>query len=59
MEEKKQPIHARVDLYPGDPLYERFIDIEETTGIKSHTQTLRHIIKRFRLKKGASIHGES
>ena len=56
-EEKRQPIHARVDLTPDDPLYDKLLDIEATTGIKTHTQAIRHIISRFRLRKGVSSCG--
>ena len=52
MEEKgQQPIHARLDLFPGDPAYDKYIEIKKYSGLLSHAELLRHLVMRFRLPK--------
>ena len=53
--EERQPIHARLDLYPGDPAYDKYVQIKEETGLLSHSEFLRFMVTQFQLKrKGAS-----
>ena len=51
MEEKEQPIHARLDLTPGDPVYDKFLELKKETGLRSHTEFLRYLLMRTRAKK--------
>ena len=51
MEEKAQPIHARLDLAPGDPAYDKFLELKRETGIQTHTEFLRNLVMRTRAKK--------
>ena len=51
MEEKEQPIHARLDLLPGDPAYAKFLELKRETGIQTHTEFLRNLVMRTRVKK--------
>ena len=56
MVEKEQPIHARLDLIPGDPAYDKFLELKRETGIRSHSEFLRNLVMRTRVKKkGGSI----
>jgi hypothetical protein len=57
MVEERKSIHARVDLNPDDPLYDKLLDIEATTGATSHSQALRYAIRRVRLRKEVSSGG--
>ena len=45
-------IHARVDLYPDNPLYGKFMEIKTEIGLKSHSEVLRFLISRFRIEEG-------
>ncbi|MEA1957141.1 MAG: hypothetical protein U9N01_02155 [Euryarchaeota archaeon] len=51
MEEKEQPIHARLDLTIGDPVYDKFLELKKETGLRSHTEFLRYLLMRARAKK--------
>ena len=51
MVEKAQPIHARLDLVPGDPAYDKFLELKRETGIQTHTEFLRNLVMRTRVKK--------
>ncbi|MCK4476256.1 MAG: hypothetical protein KAU16_05970 [Methanophagales archaeon] len=49
--EEKRAIHARLDLFPGDPAYDKYIEIKKYSGLLSHAELLRHLVMRFRLPK--------
>ena len=51
MVEKAQPIHARLDLAPGDPAYDKFLELKRETGLRTHTEFLRNLVMRTRVKK--------
>ncbi|MCK4733296.1 MAG: hypothetical protein KAT65_12655 [Methanophagales archaeon] len=58
MTKKEQPIHARLDLLPGDPAYDKFLELKKETGLRSHSEFLRNLVMRTRVKKkGSSIDG--
>jgi predicted CopG family antitoxin len=54
MGEKEQPIHARLDLTPGDPAYDKFLELKRETGLRSHSEFLRNLVMRTRVKKKES-----
>ena len=51
MKEKEQPIHARLDLTPGDLVYDKFLELKRETGIRSHSEFLRNLVMRTQAKK--------
>ena len=54
MGEERQPIHARLDLAPGDPAYDKFLELKRETGLRSHAEFLRNLVMRTRAKKKES-----
>ena len=50
-EEIKQPIHARLDLFPGDPVYEKYREIKREAGLLSHSELLRYLVTKYKIPK--------
>jgi len=48
---REQPIHARLDLNPGDPAYDKFLELKKESGLRSHAEFLRNLVMRARVKK--------
>ena len=59
MGEERQPIHARLDLAPGDPAYDKFLELKRETGLRSHSEFLRNLLMRTRVKKKEGESGGS
>ena len=51
MEKKGQGIHARLDLFPGDPVYDKYKEIKSGVGLLSHTELLRYLVTKFKLPR--------
>ena len=51
MEKKGQPIHARLDLFPGDPVYDKYMEIKSGVGLLSHAELLRFLVTKFKISK--------
>ena len=56
MVKEGQPIHARLDLFPGDPVYDKYVEIKSDVGLLSHAELLRYLVTKFKIpkKKGGS-----
>ena len=44
-------MHVWINFEKGDPLGAKFEEIQEETGLHSKAEVMRHLIKRYRLKK--------
>ena len=44
-------MHVWIKFEDGDPLGHKFLEIQEETGLHSKAEVMRHLIKRYRLKK--------
>jgi hypothetical protein len=49
MEEKA--IHIRIDLYPGEQGYKKFVEIKAEKGVYNNIEVVRSIIAGYRLKR--------
>ena len=49
MEEKA--IHMRLDLYPGELGYKKFVEIKAEKGVRNNLEVLRTLISGYRLKR--------
>lgn len=54
-EAKDQPIHARLDLFPGDPVYEKYKEIKREAGLLSHAELLRYLVAKFKISKKKEV----
>lgn len=52
MEEKA--IHMRLDLYPGELGYKKFVEIKAEKGVYNNIEVLRTLISGYRLKRRPS-----
>ena len=50
-EERNRPIHARLDLFPGDPVYEKYKEIKREAGLLSHSELLRYLVTKYKIPK--------
>jgi hypothetical protein len=59
MEKEGKAIHARLDLFPGDPVYDKYKEIKSGVGLLSHAELLRYLVTKFKLprKKESSRDG--
>ena len=59
MGKKEQGIHARLDLFPGDPVYDKYMEIKRGVGLLSHAELLRYLVMKFKTpkKKEGNIDG--
>lgn len=51
MEKEGQPIHARLDLFPGDPVYDKYMEIKSGVGLLSHAELLKFLVTKFKISK--------
>ncbi len=51
MEKERQPIHARLDLFPGDPVYDKYMEIKSGVGLLSHVELLKFLVTKFKISK--------
>ena len=51
MEKEGQPIHARLDLFLGDPVYDQYMEIKSGVGLLSHAELLRFLVTKFKISK--------
>lgn len=47
----EKAIHMRLDLYPGERGYKKFVEIKAEKGVYNNIEVLRSIIAGYRLKR--------
>ena len=51
MEKEGRAIHARLDLFPGDPMYDKYVEIKSGLGLLSHVELLRYLVTKYKIPK--------